>query len=164
MYWWYWCLRSNTSFRHPTYPQVILKIQRGEKMPSILHFVICTLRTRWRQLFADNSFTEDTSSLSCILELFQSTLISRRCRPERRRTWSERWAGGVLLQTPALCSTFRYNFFMSQFLSIALSLWKPVFSPETALNLASPGDWTGNSNWHPIEPDEAAVIWLLRNT
>ena len=124
MYWWYWCLRSNTSFRHPTYPQVILKIQRGEKMPSILHFVICTLRTRWRQLFADNSFTEDTSSLSCILELFQSTLISRRCRPERRRTWSERWAGGVLLQTPALCSTFRYNFF---YVSVSVSGFVFVF-------------------------------------
>ena len=88
-------------------------------MPSILHFVICTLRTRWRQLSADNSFTEDTSSLSCILELFQSTLISRRCRPERRRTWSERWAGGVLLRTLAFCSTFRYNFF----LCLSFCLW-----------------------------------------
>ena len=119
-YWWHWlpflcvaaylCLRS---FRHPFYPQVILKIQRGEKCQA---FYLSSFAL-WGPggdssrilLSADNSYTEDTSSLSCRLELFQSTLILRRCRPDRRSTWWERWAGGVSLPTPALWTTSRYK-------------------------------------------------------
>ena len=164
MYWWYWCLRSNPSFRHPTYPRVILKIQQGKKCQA---FYISSFAL-WG-LGGDSSLltihSQRTPHHSVAYLSFSNPHLFRENVVWAGREPGEKDGPEECCSKPQRSAPPSGTIFLC--LSFCLLLCfceKLVFSPETALNLVSPGDWTGNSNWHPIEPDEAAVIWLLRNT